>query len=424
MVKKFGSFVFACLVVCVGFCTLRAQENIRVMTYNILRYGAQGIGGCTPTPIPQRDSWFRDILTEVSPDIFGVNEIGPSDGAFSPMGNISQNILPNVPGKGPFYQATKILFNSQQDICNMMWYNTQKVGLSTQYLIPVAGSARPLDYYKFYYNTGENIVDSTFLHVVLVHFMASNTNQQNAQAAAIMDYFTSIGLSPTDDYMVTGDMNLSSSNSGPFQTLVNNGPLSLNDPLGISGNWTSNAYNYCWSQSTRTSSYACGSGGGLDDRFDVTIISDGLQSTAGNDISYKPGSYWVVGNPYSPNPSASSISTDLVGLSDHYPVVVDLEVSQAVGLAGSVDGNLQLFLANPVQGLLKGSLVVPGGFEGDYSFRLVGLDGRVAWERSVQGIAGEYALEFDLDPVSAGVYLFQVDGGLAAPISRKLVLLD
>lgn len=424
MAMKFGKFVFAFSMLMILAGGVQAQENIRVMCYNLLRYGAQGIGGCTPLTVTQRNSWFTDILSEVQPDIFGVNEIGPFDGPFSPHANVSINVLPNVPGKGPFYEAAKIQFSGSQDICNMMWYNSQKVGLSTQDFINVTGNARNLDYYKFYYKAPEPIVDSTFLHVVVVHFMASNAAEREQQATAIMTYFGSIGLSGGDDYMVMGDMNLSTPNSGAFQAMVNAGSLSLNDPLNITSNWTSSTYDYSWSQSTRSSAANCGSGGGLDDRFDVIICSDGLMTTAGNDISYIPNSYWVVGNPHSPNPPANNISADLVGMSDHFPVVVDLEVSKVVGLSGAGVDGLRLFVANPISGELKGSLNVPGGLEGAFEFSLVKLDGRKVWEEGAGFVSGDHSFSFDLQGVSAGVYLFLVEGEHSAPLVRKMILMD
>lgn len=421
---KFGKFVLALALMVVFSGTLKAQENVRVMVYNILRYGAQGISGCTPTPVTQRNGWFTDILSEVQPDIFGVNEIGPFDNAFSPAANVSLNVLPNVPGKGPFYEAAAIQFDGGQDICNMMWYNSQKMGLSTQDFIDPVGSVRNLDYYKFYYKGPEPIVDSTFLHVVVVHFMATNASQREDQADAIMAYFSSIGMSAGDDYMVMGDMNLSSPLSGAFQSLINSGPLSLNDPLNIPSNWTNSNYDYSWSQSTRSSASNCGSGGGLDDRFDVIVCSDGLMTTAGNDISYVPGSYWVPGNPYSPNPQVPSISADLVGMSDHYPVVVDLEIARAVGLASELDSGIRLHAVNPVSDVLKGSLVVPGGLEGEFAFSLVGMDGKVVWESGSDFVRGEYAFEFDLTGIASGVYFFLAKGESVAPVMRKLVLMD
>ena len=147
-------------------------------------------------------------------------------------------------------------------------------------------------------------------------------------------------------------------------------------------------------------------------------------TTAGNDISYVPNSYWVVGNPWNPNPGVPSINADLVGMSDHYPVVVDLEVSKAVGLANELDNGIRLHALNPVSDILRGSLIVPGGLEEQFGFSLLGMDGKVVWESEKEFVSGEHAFEFDLSAISGGIYFFVATGETAPPLMRKLVLMD
>ena len=79
------------LVLALTVQPLRAQDNVRVMVYNILRYGAQGIGTCTPTGVTARNQIFTNIMSAAQPDIFAVNEIGPLDNQFSPAANILLN---------------------------------------------------------------------------------------------------------------------------------------------------------------------------------------------------------------------------------------------------------------------------------------------------------------------------------------------
>ena len=111
---------------------LMAQDSVRVMTYNLLRYGAQGIG-CTPTGVTTRNPWLSGILNLARPDIFGVNEMGPYTGPTSPSNNMLVNILQPI---NPAYRATTITYNGSQDVTNMMYYNSDKVGLAWQAVIP------------------------------------------------------------------------------------------------------------------------------------------------------------------------------------------------------------------------------------------------------------------------------------------------
>jgi len=408
-----------CLLVMGVSIQLHAQDTLRVMTYNILRYGAQGVGGCIPLTLQQRATWFNDVMTTTQPDIFGVNEIGPIDGAFSPQGNISTNVLPNVPGKGPFYQATQINFDGNQDICNMMYYNSQKVGLSTQFFIPVSGTTRNLDYYKFYYKSAEPIVDSSFIHVVLVHFMAGNATQREAQANALMNYLNSVAGGANDNYIVMGDMNMDTPGAGAFQSMVNysNPNVRMYDPLSLSS-WNQN---WVYSQSTTPSNQDCRAGGGLNDRFDIILCSDALiNNTLG--MQYIPNSHWVVGNPHAPNPSVNTATQIGVnGMSDHFPVTIDIAVSQAVANDPAFVHPIELDVVSPVTEEAIVKLEVPEGFGGDYSFHLVDLQGRELYQKSHSLSPGSHILRLPLQQAGSGVFFLDIQSQGIQPLYAKIV---
>lgn len=416
--RKFTVAVLCLFMVGISF-HLQAQDTLRVMTYNILRYGAQGVGGCTPLNLQTRATWFNDVMTTTQPDIFGVNEIGPIDGAFSPQGNITTNVLPNVPGKGPFYEATQINFDGNQDICNMMYFNSQKVGLSTQFFIPVSGSVRNLDYYKFYYKSGEPIVDSSFVHVVLVHFMAGNAIQRAAQATALMNYLNSVNGGATDNYIVMGDMNMDSPNETPFQNMVNfsNPNVAMQDPLNLSS-WNQNGV---YTQSTTSSQQDCRAGGGLNDRFDIILCSDALiNNTLG--MSYIPNSTWVVGSPHAPNPSVNTATQiGVAGMSDHYPVTIDIAVSQAVANEPAFVHPIKLEVVSPVTEEAIVKLEIPAGLEAEYQVRLVDLQGRVHYQETHSLGAGQQILRLPLRQQGTGIYFLDIQAKGLQPLYAKIV---
>ncbi len=402
------------------------QDTLRVMTYNILRYGAQGVGGCSPIGVTARNTWFSDVMSATQPDIFGVNEIGPIDNAVSPAANISLNVLPNVPGKGPFYQATQINFDGNQDICNMMYYNSQKVGLSTQAFINVNGSVRNLDYYKFYYKSAEPIVDSAFVHVILVHFMAGSAAGREIQATAAMNYLDNQAGGGVDNYIIMGDMNMDSPNAQAFQNMVAhpNPNIRMHDPLNLSS-WNTN---WAYSQATTTSQTDCRSGGGLNDRFDLIITSDALiNNTLG--MQYIPGSHWVVGNPHSPNPSINTATQiGINGMSDHHPVLLDIAVSQAVANDPVHESPVSLQVASPFEGALQGKISVPEGYGGEYRLRIIDLQGRVRVEEMRSLGVGNHSLNLELETLPAGIYFLELSGAAdqaafpaTAPILAKIV---
>lgn len=405
--------------------SLPAQENIRVMVYNILRYGATGFPGCSPTSPTDRNNQFIDIVSTASPDIFGVNEIGPFDGAFSPASNVSINVLPNVPGKGAFYEAAEINFDGNQDICNMLWYNSQKLGLSEQAFIS-ASNARNIDYYRFYYKSAGNVAasDTVFLHVFLAHYMASSSSGRVNQSNAIINFLNSRNLvSSTDNYLLMGDLNESSPNSNSMQALFNPSgqpTRDFKDPLGLT-NWNQS---YVWSQSTRSNSSGdCGAGGGLDDRFDNIFVSDALLNNT-SDFSYVPGSYWVFGNDDAPNPSLPALTkVNLIGLSDHYPVIVDLQVSQAVANDEQLSNRVQVQVGQLANGENYLQTGIPGGLEGIYEMTITDLQGKVLQQWKQELYAGVQRSELQLHGAS-GLLILNLEKPGQEPIRRKFIRMD
>lgn len=419
MVLRNFKTAFAFLFI-LSVCQLTyGQDTLRIMTYNILRYGAAGIGGCQPIGVTDRNVWFSDVLSETQPDIFGVNEIAPIDNSFSPASNISLNVLPNVPVKGPFYEAASINFDGNQDICNMMYYNSQKVGLSTQDFISVAGNVRNLDYYKFYYKSAEPIVDSAFVHVILCHFMAASASGRELQALAAVNYLDNEVGGADGNYILMGDLNMDSPNEQAFQNMAShtNPSTRLSDPLGLSS-WNQN---HVYSQSTTSSTQDCRAGGGLNDRFDLILCSSALlNNTLG--MRYIPNSHWVVGNPHSPNPSINTnAQIGINGMSDHHPVALDIAISQAVATDPAFKSPVSLQVTSPIRDDFAGQINVPAGFAGDFQLRVLDLQGRVHLEEQRYFSEGNHSLELDFNHISAGIYFLELQSEGMQPILAKIV---
>ena len=418
MVSRIFTSVIACLIIFSSYQYTHSQDTVRVMAYNILRYGANGVGGCTPIGVTARNQWFTDVLSETKPDIFGVNEIAPTDGAFSPAANISLNVLPNVPDKGPHYEATQINFDGNQDICNMMYYNSQKVGLSTQAFINVSGTARNLDYYKFYYKSAEPIMDSAFIHVILVHFMASSAAARENQATAAMNFLDNSLGGAQDNYIIMGDMNLSSGATTAYQIMANhsNVDVRMRDPLNL----TSWNQNYVYTQSTTPSTGDCRAGGGLNDRFDIILCSNALINNSLG-MSYVSGSYWSVGNPHSPNPQLSTAGQiGINGMSDHHPVLMDIAVSQAVANDGRLDSPVSLKVVSPFGEELSAQVTIPAGWESEYVVKITDLQGRVQYEQKDYLGTGVHQLAPDVSGLSNGIYFLSLESE-SLPVIAKIV---
>jgi hypothetical protein len=406
------------------YATVQAQDSLKVVAYNLLRYGADGIGGCTPTGVSARNPFFIPIMNALKPDIFGVNEIGPTDAANSPAANILLNILQPI---NPAYRRATVTFNSGQDVANAMFYNSDKVGLDYQAVVPQ--SLRNIDYYKFYYKgPGLAFGDTTFIEVVIAHFHSSANNTRLAQAQAIMGYLDAFGR--PGNFIVMGDMNMDTYNATPFQAMVahSNANTKMNDPINLTGTWSNNNNaKHAWSQSTRTSSNNdCGSGGGLDDRFDIILCSNSLMNSSDH-IRYTPGSYWVPGNPFAPNRAVSTtVSSSMVPMSDHYPVMVTLEVDRLVAAQEPLpESDLVQVMGQPASGSLRLRVGGDGGLDGATTLQLVDLQGRILLNHTMGPVAAGTRIDLPLDGsdsyrIADGIYLLRLQSEGRIAVVKKV----
>jgi endonuclease/exonuclease/phosphatase family metal-dependent hydrolase len=388
---------------------LQAQDTLRVMCYNLLRYGAPGIG-CTPTGVTTRNPWISGILDLVRPDIFGVNEVGPYSGPTSPSNNLLVNILQPI---NPAYRATTITFNTFQDVANMMYYNSDKLGLAQEAVIPEPTlDLRDINYYKFYYKgPGLASGDTTFVEVVQVHLHSSDEPTREVQTFDIMHFLDSLGR--PGNYIVQGDFNLDGSTPQSFQNMVahTNPDVKMNDVLNLTGNWHSNAsVRYAMTQATDpTPSNPCGSGGQLDDRFDHILVSNSIENNT-DDVRYIPGSYWVPGNPNAPNtPVGATIQGYIRNMSDHHPVVMDLEVSRAVANESPKPRQKMLqVLTNPALDQIRIRLAL-GELQGTAcSLDLLNLNGQKVKTWTVDATSGTQYLNLDAATLPAGAYFLRL----------------
>ncbi|MFN8395638.1 MAG: hypothetical protein U0176_13445 [Bacteroidia bacterium] len=396
---------------------LMAQDSVRVMTYNLLRYGAQGIG-CTPTGVTTRNPWLSGILNLARPDIFGVNEMGPYTGPTSPSNNMLVNILQPI---NPAYRATTITYNGSQDVTNMMYYNSDKVGLAWQAVIPEPTlTLRDINFYQFYYK-GPGLAqgDTTFIGVVQVHLHSSDEPTRIVQTQDIMNYLDGLGYE--GNFIVQGDFNLDGSTAQSFQNMVahTNPDCKMNDVLGLTGNWhnNANAHPAMTQAPDPNPSNPCGSGGALDDRFDHILVSNAIKNNTFG-LRYLPGSYWVLGNPYAPNPSVGTQVLGYIKLaSDHHPLLLDLEVSRAVsaGEAQAAQAILRV-QPNPVMGGELRVRINAQELQSErFGLELIGLDGQV--KRAWNGLSIQNSdLHLDVSGLAMGAYFLRLssDSGISA----------
>ena len=303
-------------------------------------------------------------MQHVLPDMFLVNELDNQFGATLILNNaLNQN------GITHYQQA---LFVDGPDTDNMLFYNSNKLGLISQNEIQTA--LRDINEYVLYYKAPDlsTTLDTAFFYMYSCHLKAGSTDPNPdyrlAEAQVFKNYLSGkIGLK---NVMFGGDFNFyGSSVSGEpgHNWVLNGGTFPLFDPIDMTGEWHANSfYANIHTQSTRTTSFDGGATGGLDDRFDFVFISNDLQ-TGANKAKYVDNSYTAIGNDgahYNTsllNPSSNGAVPDdvanaLYQMSDHLPVYLEIQVGGGVGITdneyvssfsfNSTSRELQVFLKN------------------------------------------------------------------------------
>lgn len=432
MKQPFGlqTILLGLLIISAVELSAQSSERLRIMTYNVLSYRTTN-GQCTgsnnnPT---NKDGYIRTIVQYVDPDIIVMNEIGAQ-----PVNSdrLLTNSL-NVTGINKWNQAD-YSNNSFSNLVNMLFYDSTKVGLHSQTYVERdlqnSSLVRVIDLYRMYYKDPLLYLggDTVYFTVVALHLKAGNTSADEAArgraTAALIDYLKT----QVDDeaVFICGDYNTYSANEPAIQNLVNAGPLSerIYDPINALVTWNNSPlYANAHTQSTRNSGNTnggCFSGGGMDDRFDMILVSDAVVNDASSSVRYVNGSYEVVGNDGNhfnksikdapTNTSAPALVIDaLHDNSDHLPVTLEFDVDRLVLSTHEFPTIQQLRVQNPVVESLNLRLKANG--DSHIKVLLMDLLGRTVWQQTLEiGSDGWFRLEQAAFTAPAGLYLLQIEG--------------
>lgn len=285
-----------------------AQNQHTIMTYNILNYPI--------TDTTSRNPYFRTIFANIQPDILVVQEMISQQGVNAFLNKI---LLPNNPN----YQAGTFIDGFDTD--NAIFYKSNLFTFISN--TPIRTALRDINEFKLVYNlTGDTII------IYSVHLKASDSLQNELLRAAEVDSLRqkTNSLPPNTNFIVLGDFNIYRSGELAYQKLLDQSSTGyVIDPLTLSGTWNNPAYSIHHTQSTRTRQFGDGTSGGLDDRFDMILMSQAIMDSGG--ISFVPGSYYVYGNDGNhyndsinrpPNLAVGQLIADALHYStDHLPVV-------------------------------------------------------------------------------------------------------
>jgi len=327
------------------------DEQVKFVTYNILNYPSSDASDNV-----LRANAFRDIMEEIGADAIVVQELKSSSGANQLLSALNTNTLGITYARAPIY-------NSYSGLGNMLFYNTAKLGFISQTDLPqvnfdVVGSfnnanPRPPTHYRMYALDPllSTHLDTIFLDLFSAHLKAgtsgasgsviSDRDRRLNGAEDIIDYIATL---PADrNVVVGGDFNFydddfatDTDNNGIIEPAY--GELINNGLVDVVGGWNrkTNASAGLFTQSTRTSTSDNiltptngGASGGLDDRFDLIFMDNNVLVNA-NNVAYAVNSYDEFGTPNALYNSAldgtSPVKSELHLMSDHYPVIVELEL--------------------------------------------------------------------------------------------------
>lgn len=318
------------------------QSTLRCMSYNLLNF---------PEPNPQgKVDTLRKILQFHPVDLLICQELRTQAAALSVLDEAL-----NVDGEDRFSMAgwqpqVSGGGGGSYSLQQIVYFDHDKLGLKEQAYLTTF--IRDINVYTFYLKDDllGTVPDTTFLTVYAVHFKAGSTptdvTERNAMAQTLVAHL--VTLPPQRAVMVAGDMNLYTAFEPAFQTLLSSSnAIQLRDPANAFGGWGgSSAYAALHTQSTRVNViYSDGAGGGLDDRFDIALVSDGLMNPTSR-LHHVNGTYRALGNSgtcFNANiTSCSAIQTpyailqSLYYMSDHLPVVFTLDYQ---GIVSSIIGS-------------------------------------------------------------------------------------
>jgi len=402
------------------FIWVNAQDTIRAMHYNLLYYGVN-FQSCNATTndVAQKEQYLRTIVNYYKPDILSCNELGKHD---SVVDRLLDSVF-NYNGTNSFARAA-IGNLSNSGIITMIYYNQDKLVLQSQYSIKT--KYRDFVFHKFYYKAPDLSAwgDTAFINCISTHLKAGDTPQDILERKAMVDSLMKHlnTLNTSGNYLLLADLNFYGASESGFQALINhsNPNIRFYDPINQIGEWHENqAFRFYHTQSTRTSGNGCPSTGGMDDRFDFILASSPIVNGPHKHVKYIPNSYKTPGqdgqrfngsliNPV--NYSApSSIITAMYELSDHLPVLLDLQVGLNVGITElSEEHRLWIQVQNPVLNR-QVEMQIYSENEDIANIKIHSVTGTLVMESSSSLHQGTNNIGISVSSLAQGVYLLNVN---------------
>ncbi len=389
-------------------------DTLRIATYNLLNF--PGADGAT------RINDFVTVVQAIDPDILVVQEVQSQAG-------VNMFLTQVMNAGGNLYQTAP--FGDGPDTNNSVFFKQDRIILLA--VDEIRTALRNISEYTFLASGQELLVYS-------LHLKAGSTDTDQR----IRDNETTVlrnhlnNLPANSNFIVAGDYNIRSAAESAFVELIesqadNDGRLF--DPINQIGEWHNNGFFVMiHTQSTRTTSFGDGSTGGLDDRFDMMLVSNSILKDGG--IKIVPSSYRAFGNDGDHFNAAinaganfavpAAVADALHQVSDHLPVVASFVFGTATSVTSSSDPQpdaITLFQNYPNPFNAETTISYSLRKSGLVSLRVFNISGEEV-ASLVNGVrpAGEHAVHFDTSKLASGVYLYRLTVGNSS-FNKKLLLL-
>ena len=411
------------IIICLLWAAFRmqAQDTLTLMQYNLLYYGnyQSGFADCfeTNNNTQRKDECIRTIVDYVKPDIFTVCEFGATATLQNDFLRHNLNI-----NDADYWQSDNIINYAGSNIINHIFFDSRKLGLSKH--IALRTNPRDTDIYELYLKTKSLAAGDTIKLVCIVAHPKAGQGYEASRRALMQKAMDHINqYYPKDNVLIMGDFNMYSAAESGYRLLTqtySNPEICFVDPvatMGGVGGWSNNnQFAAFHTQSTRSYSEECYSGGGLDDRFDFILMADEIKFSY-NHLRYVNKSDHAVGNDgHHFNMSVdqgynsavpAEVAEALFDGSDHLPVTMKIAVDVKLGVEDHEAESLFASVApNPATDVAKVSFYNPS--QGQVQFDLYSLQGQLVQRTSGDFSEGEQQFELSLQDLPKGFYLLRI----------------
>ncbi|HNQ61638.1 MAG TPA: T9SS type A sorting domain-containing protein [Bacteroidia bacterium] len=394
-------------------------SSIRIMSWNLLNWP---ITSSAVSDSSTRCPHFRTVLNEVRPDIL-VTQENAATYSTTWFLNCALNASGNVYSQGSYIHG--------YDTNNGIFYKDSLFEFISNTRIPT--ELRDINEFKLVFReTGDT------LRIYSVHLKASSGSQNEAARGAEVDSLRKVTnqLPYGTDFIVCGDFNIYETFESAFIKLLQVNAFDEGyfiDPINLQDtSWNKSIYRQHHTQSTHDQQSGGFVGGGLDDRFDMILISEAVSAPTG--VYYVAGSttpYGNDGNHFNKSVNdgfnyavSGAVADALYGASDHLPVFAQFDIGPTSGLNENESELQDLVLyPNPTNTSAYVEFTSTGNAE--IELNITDISGQVvySWNGKNQ-FRGRLKKEIkEVKNLKSGIYFISISTNKSL-INRKLIIVD